>query len=110
MLPLLEGRAVRSRLGFSRLVLSIILFLLMSTAAESACINDALSKVDKDTLLMDSTAVYRVLDDWRAVVFWLPLSKVTICDQVGNVDDEMVVYYEIRNQDQNQTVWAMRER
>jgi hypothetical protein len=82
----------------------------MNTAAESACINDALSKVDKDTLLMDSTAVYRVLADWRAVVFWLPLSKVTICDQVGNVDDEMVVYYEIRNQDQNQMVSAIRER
>jgi len=35
---------------------------------------------------MDSTAVYRVLDDWKAVVFWLPLSKVTIYDQVGDVD------------------------
>ena len=56
---------------------------------------------------MDSTALYRVLDDWRAVVFWLPLSKVTICDQV---DDEMEIYYEIRNQDQNQMVRAIRER
>ena len=72
--------------------------------------DDALDSVEQDTLLMDSTAVYRVLDDWKAVVFWLPLSKVTICDQVGNVDDEIVIYYEIRNQDQNQTVSAIRER
>ena len=48
--------------------------------------DDALDSVEQDTLLMDSTAVYRVLDDWKAVVFWLPLSKVTIYDQVGNVD------------------------
>jgi hypothetical protein len=96
-----------SRLAFSRSLLSIILLLLMSAPGESACVNDALNRVDKDTLLMDSTALYRVLDDWRAVVFWLPLSKVTICDQV---DDEMEIYYEIRNQDQNQMVRAIRER
>jgi len=92
-----------SRLAFSRSLLSIILLLLMSAPGESACVNDALNRVDKDTVLMDSTALYRVLDDWRAVVFWLPLSKVTICDQV---DDEMEIYYEIRNQDQNQMVRA----
>ena len=110
MLRFLERILVVSRLAFSRSLLSIILLLLMSAPGESACVNDALNRVDKDTLLMDSTAVYRVLDDSRAVVFWLPLSKVTICDQVGNVDDEMVIYYEIRNQDQNQTVSAIRER
>jgi hypothetical protein len=59
---------------------------------------------------MDSQAVYRVLDDWRRIVFWLPLSKVTICDQVGDVGDQMMIYYEIRNQDENQMVRAMRER
>jgi len=82
----------------------------MSAPAESTCVNDALDSVEQDTLLMDSTAVYRVLDDWWAVVFWLPLSKVTICDQLGNVDDEIAIYYEIRNQDQNQMVRAVRER
>ena len=87
-----------------------MLLFLMSTPGESACVDDALARVDTDILLMDSTAVYRVIDDPRAIVFWLPLSKVTICDQVGNVDDEMVIYYEIRNQDQNQTVSAIRER
>ena len=102
-----ERMSAVSRLAFSRSLLSIILLLLMSAPGESACVNDALNRVDKDTLLMDSTALYRVLDDWRAVVFWLPLSKVTICDQV---DDEMEIYYEIRNQDQNQMVRAMRER
>jgi hypothetical protein len=87
-----------------------MLLLWMSTPAEGDCMDDALDSVEQDTLLMDSTAVYRVLDDWKAVVFWLPLSKVTICDQVGNVDDETEIYYEIRNQDQNQMVRAMRER
>jgi hypothetical protein len=107
MLRFFERMSAVSRLAFSRSLLSIILLLLMSAPGESACVNDALNRVDKDTLLMDSTALYRVLDDWRAVVFWLPLSKVTICDQV---DDEMEIYYEIRNQDQNQMVRAMRER
>ena len=107
MLRFFEIMSAVSRLAFSRSLLSIILLLLMSAPGESACVNDALNRVDKDTLLMDSTALYRVLDDWGAVVFWLPLSKVTICDQV---DDEMEIYYEIRNQDQNQMVRAMRER
>ena len=107
MLRFFERMSAVSRLAFSRSLLSIILLLLMSAPGESACVNDALNRVDKDTLLMDSTALYRVLDDWRAVVFWLPLSKVTICDQV---DDEMEIYYEIRNQDQNQMVRAIRER
>ena len=109
-LRLVERIAAGSRLGFSRSLLSGLLLLLMSAPAESICVNDALNKVDKDTLLMDSTAVYRVLDDWRAVVFWLPLSEVTICDQLGNVDDEIAIYYEIRNQDKNQMVRAVRER
>ena len=59
---------------------------------------------------MDSQAVYRVLDNSAAAVFWFPLSTVTICDQVGNVDDEIAIYYEIRNHDQNQMVRAIRER
>ena len=110
MLRFFERMSAVSRLAFSRSLLSIILLLLMSAPGESACVNDALNRVDKDTLLINSTALYRVLGDWRAVVFWLPLSKVTICDQVGNVDDETEIYYEIRNHDQNQMVRAMRER
>jgi hypothetical protein len=110
MLQILKRMAAGRELAFSRFVLSIILLLWMSTPAESACIDDALVRVDTDTLTMASKSVYRLLDDRRAVVFWLPLSRVTICDQVGNVDDEMEIYYEIRNQDQNQMVRAMRER
>ena len=110
MLQFLERTAAGGRLEFSRVLLSIILLFLMSTPAESACVDDALARVYRDTLLMDSKTVYRVLDDPRAVVFWLPLSKVTICDQVGNVDDELAIYYEIRNQDKNQMVRAVRER
>jgi hypothetical protein len=110
MLQFLERLAADSRRQFSRFLLSIILLFLMSTPGESACVDDALFRIDRDTLLMDSTAVYRVIDDSRAIVFWLPLSKVTICDQVGNVDDEIAIYYEIRNHDQNQMVRAVRER
>jgi hypothetical protein len=102
----LHRKAAGGRLGLS----SLVLLLLMSTAAESACVDDALQRVDRGALVMDSRAVYRILDDWTAVVFWLPLSKVTICDQVGNVDDDIMIYYEIRNQDMNQMVRAMRER
>jgi hypothetical protein len=110
MLQFLARMLALSRLECSRLLLSIMLLLWMSTPAEGDCMDDALDSVEQDTLLMDSTAVYRVLDDWKAVVFWLPLSKVTICDQVGNVDDETEIYYEIRNHDQNQMVRAIRER
>ena len=110
MLQFLARMLALSRLECSRLLLSIMLLLWMSTPAEGDCTDDALDSVEQDTLLMDSTAVYRVLDDWKAVVFWLPLSKVTICDQVGNVDDETEIYYEIRNHDQNQMVRAIRER
>ena len=110
MLQFLERMVAGSRRQFSRFLLSIILLLLMSTPGESACVDDALARVDTDILLMASKAVYRVLDDRRAVVFWLPLSKVTICDQVGNVDDEIAIYYEIRNHDQSQMVRAVRER
>ena len=110
MLQFLARRAASGRLKFSHILPSIILLFLMSTPAESACVDDAVARVHRNTLLMDSKTVYRVLDDPRAVVFWLPLSKVTICDQVGNVDDEIAVYYEIRNQDKNQMVRAVRER
>ena len=106
----LERMAAVGRLKFSCFLLSIVLLLLISTPAESACVDDALARVDTDTLLMASKAVYRLLDDRRAVVFWFPFSTVTICDQVGNVDDEIAIYYEIRNHDQNQMVRAIRER
>jgi hypothetical protein len=84
MLQFLGRRAAGGRLKFSSLLLSIILLFLMSTLAESACVDDELDRVSRDTLLMASKSVYRVIDDRRAVVFWLPLSKVTICDQLGN--------------------------
>lgn len=110
MLQVLTRRAAGGRFKFSRFVLSIVLLLLMSTPAESTCIDDALAQVDRDMLIMASTSAYRLLDDWRTVVFWLPLSRVTICDELGNVGDELAIYYEIRNQDQNQMVRAIRER
>ena len=101
--------AAASRLGFSRFLLSIILLFLLSTRAESACVDDVLERVDKGILLMDSQEVYRVLDNREAAAFWLPLSEVTICDPLGGVGDKTVIY-EIRNHDDNQVVQAMRER
>jgi hypothetical protein len=108
--PFLERVAACWRLRFSHFLPAGVLLFLISTAAESACVDDALQRVDRDALLMKSNQVYRLLDDWRSVVFWLPLSKVTICDQLGNIEDELMVYYEIRNHDQNQMVRALRER
>jgi hypothetical protein len=108
--PMLQRIAAGRVPRVSRLLLSLVLLLLLSTPAESFCVDDVLQGIDKDTLLMRSNAAYRVLDDRRAVVFWLPLSKVTICDELGNVNDEMMIYYDIYNHDQNQTVPALRER
>jgi hypothetical protein len=110
MLQVLQRIAAGRRRGFSRFLLSIVLLFLISTPGQSACVDDALQSVDGDALLMESSAVYRLVDDWRAVVFWLPLSKVTICDQLDNVAGEIVIYYEIRNHDASQMVRAMRER
>lgn len=107
MLQFLKRIAAGRRPGFSCLLLTAVLLLLMSTSGETACIDDALQRVDRDTLLMKSTAAYRVLDDLGAIVFWFPLSPVTICDQIDDAGD---VYYEIRNHDQNQMVAAVRER
>ena len=97
------------RVGFSPFLLSILLLFLLSTAAEGACVDDVLERVNRNTLLMDSQAVYRVLDNSAAAVFWFPLSKVTICDPLDSAGDETVIY-EIRNHDDNQMVHAMRER
>ena len=109
MSQFLQRVAAASGLGFSRFLLSIILLFLLSTAAESACVDDVLERVDRDTLLMDSQEVYRVLDNREAAVFWLPLSEVTISDPLDSAGDEPVIY-EIRNHDDNQVVEAMRER
>ena len=106
---MLRKIADRRRLGSLPFLLSIVLLFWLSAPAESACVDDVLEKVDRDTLLMDSQAVYRVLDNRRAAVFWLPLSEVTICDPLDSAEDEVVIY-EIRNHDDNQVVQAMRER
>ena len=109
MLQCFQRIAAASRLGFSRFLLSIILLFLLSTSVESACVDDVLERVDRDTLLMDSQGLYRVLDNRGVAVFWLPLSRVTICDPLDSIGDETVIY-EIRNHDDNQVVQALRER
>src|SRR5258706_17836 len=65
MLQFLERIADGGRLKFSCFLLSIALLLLMSTPAESACTDDALARIETDTLLMASKAVYRNLDICR---------------------------------------------
>jgi hypothetical protein len=110
MSRLLERVATASGLKFSSFLLSFMLLLLPSARAEADCVDETLNGIDADILLMDSQEVYQLLDDPRAVIFWLPLSRVTICDQIGNVDDDIGLYYEIRNQDANQSVRALRER
>jgi hypothetical protein len=80
----------------------------MSTKVESACRDDSLDRVDNDTIVMRSGAVYRALDDPDGVAFWMPLSPVTICDKVDRVSDGIVTYYEVRNKDENQIVRAIR--
>jgi hypothetical protein len=100
--------AATTHRGCLRFVLSIILLFLLSTPAGSACVDDVLETVDRDRLVMDSQAIYRVLDNRRAAVFWLPLSEVTICDPLDSGGDEVVIY-EIRNHDDNQVVQAIRE-
>ena len=84
-----------------------LLFLSMSAIAEGACWEDSLSRVDRDILVMGSGAVYRLLDDPKIITFWLPVSRLTICEQTGSADGEIVVYYEIRSADAPEVVRAV---
>ncbi len=91
-------------------LLATTLFLLSYTSGETACWADALAGIDENILSMSSGSVYRVLDDPRAMTFWVPLSRVTICDQVGEMEGQIITYFEIRNEDAIQMVRALRER
>jgi hypothetical protein len=90
--------------------LAVLLLLFMSPVAQGACWGDALDTVDRDLLVMRSGAIYRLLDDPAATALWFALSRITICDQTGTVGDEIVTYFEVRNEDANQMVRATRER
>jgi hypothetical protein len=90
--------------------LAVLLILFLSSVSQGACWGDALDTVDRDLLVMRSGAIYRILDDPAATALWVPLSRITICDQTGYVDGEMVTYFEIRNEDATQMVRATRER
>lgn len=90
--------------------IAVLLLVFMTSVAQGACWGDALDSVDRDLLVMRSGAIYRILDDPAATAFWLALSRITICDQIGNVGDEIVTYFEVRNEDASQMVRATRER
>jgi hypothetical protein len=98
------------RMRLSHFFLAVLLLLFLSSVAQGACWGDALDTVDRDLLVMRSGAIYRILDDPAATALWLALSRITICDQTGNIGDEIVTYLEIRNEDANQMVRATRER
>ena len=90
--------------------IAVLLLVLMSSVAQGACWEDTLDTVDRDLLVMRSGAIYRILDDPAVTAFWIALSRITICDQTGNVGDQIVTYVEVRNEDANQMVRATRER
>jgi hypothetical protein len=92
----------------SRFCLALILVLLTGSVSQSACVEDALAKVDGGSIVVASGAVYRVINtNGIDLAFWLPPAGVTICDQVTMSGES---YYAISNQDANQTVFAVRER
>jgi hypothetical protein len=45
---------------------------------------------------MRSGAAYSLAESAR-YAFWLPLARVTICNQLLNVDGEVLTHYELRN-------------
>jgi hypothetical protein len=75
------------------------MLLFISAVSEAACWEDSLARVDGDLLFMRSGAVYQLLDDPRVVAFWFPLSQIAICEVTGDVDGQLVGYYEIRSAD-----------
>ena len=98
------------RLRVSRIFFAVFFFLFLSSVSQGACWEDALDTVDRDLLVMRSGAIYRILDDPAATALWVPLSRMTICDQTGYLDGEIVTYFEIRNEDATQMIRATRER
>jgi hypothetical protein len=106
---LIQGTSPFS-LRFLRFFLAALMLLSISSVVEAACWEDSLARVDRDLLFMRSGAVYQLLDDPRVVAFWFPLAPITICEQTGYVDDQLVGYYEIRNADANETVTAVAAR
>ena len=105
--PLARVKAVHRRRS-SCFGLALILVLLSESVSQSACVEDVLAKVDGAIIVVNSGAVYRVINaNGIDLNFWLPPAGVTICDQI-NMSGES--YYAMSNQDANQTVFAVRER
>jgi hypothetical protein len=93
------------------LFLGATLLFAMSSAANAACWRDAVDRRSGNLLAMRSGAVYRVLEDPARTAFWLPLTRLAICDQVVvNAMGEAMAIYEIRNEDDNELVTALRHR
>jgi len=92
------------------IVLALTLVLSTIVTAQAACWHDVLQNRSGNLLATRSGAVFRVLERPAAIAFWLPLSRIIVCDQVFiNVAGEPAIFYEIRNQDGNEMVRAVRE-
>ena len=88
--------------------LAVIVILSSGSVSYGACGQDSIARVERGMILMASGAVYRIIDNnGVALAFWLPPSGVVICEQL-TPDNQL--YFSISNQDQNETVFAIRER
>jgi hypothetical protein len=93
------------------LLLAATLLFGMSGAARAACWRDVVDRRNGTLLVMRSGAVYRILEDPARTAFWLPLTRLAICDQVVvNTLGQAMAIYEIRNEDDNELVTAIRQR
>jgi hypothetical protein len=94
----------------ARFFLAIVLLVMaMNTVAEADCWEDYIKQVDRNTLVMESDDIYRVVpQDQLTVAFWRPPAHLTICDSISDVGT-LTGYYQIRNWDWAVAVWATRE-
>jgi hypothetical protein len=93
------------------LLLGAVLVFGIAGTAHANCWKDVVERRNGDLLATRSGGVYRVLDNPARTTFWLPLTRLTICEQVVvNAIRELTAIYEIRNQDDNEMVNAARQR
>ena len=81
-------RALGRRLACLLVIIGVLLA--VNRSVNAGCVDDALQRVDRDALLMKSNAVYRVVFERKILVFWLPLSTVTICDTLDDAGPSLL--------------------
>jgi hypothetical protein len=88
---------------------TLVLTLLCGPAGVG-CWRDVVDGRKGNMLAMRSGMIYQVLDNAVRRTFWLPLTRVSICEQFANVNGAVAVLYEIRNQDRAEMITAARTR